>query len=216
MEELIKILGLGATVTAGLVWLAKIVISRAIDAGGDAYKNRLASELEVHKSNLDMMKIQYQIQYSTLNEKRGEIIAKLYSVLYDLEQDLMYYTSLAQGAEWVSDMERDKKAMKTFSETKEIFEKNRIYFSENLCNKLENVLIEREEVIKNMRKAKIIATHIGQTKEIQIGDTKKPMEIWMKQEEIAREEIVESRKQLADEFRSLIGVEINSTSPGGA
>lgn len=204
MKEIITILGGSGIIISGIVWLAKVTISKMIDAGTDTFKHRLDKDLEVHKKNLDMMKIQYQIQYSSLHEKRGKVISKLYSLLYDLEQDLLYYTDLFQGPEWVEDTERDKKATETFSKVKELFEKNRIFFDEELCGKLEQIIDDRKDIITEMRKAKIKAKHIGTGK---IKDADDPVLICMEQNKKVQGEISESRKQLADEFRVLFGIE---------
>ncbi len=208
MKEIITILGGGSIIIAAIVWLAKTTISKAIDAGTDAFKHRLDKDLEVHKKNLDLMKIQFQIQYSSLNEKRGEIISSLYSLLYDLEQDLLYYTDMFQGPEWVTETERDTKAAKTMMKTKELFEKNRIYFDSELCDKLDRMLIERENVIKSMRKAKITAKHLGEGADIDVDSSEMPNSIWSNQYEKVRSDIADSRKRLADEFRTLFGIEL--------
>ncbi len=210
MKEFIALIAGGGIVTAAIVWLAKSIITKAIDAGGEIFKNRLEKELEVHKKNLDMMKIQYQIQFSSLHEKRGEVIIELYSLLYDLEQDLKYYTSKAQGSEWVSDTKRDDKAKNTLVKTKEVFEKNRIFFEEDLCDKLDKIIKERENVIKKMRGARITAKNLAEGPWLELDGTELPRNIWFKQEEKVRGEIVDSRKQLADDFRVLFGIEIKS------
>lgn len=205
MKEIITILGGGSIIIAAIVWLAKTTISKAIDAGTDAFKHRLDKDLEVHKKNLDLMKIQFQIQYSSLNEKRGKVIAKLYSLLYDLEQDLLYYTDLFYGPKWVEETERDKQATATLVKTKELFEKNRIYFDKELCDKIDKIIIDREDVITKMREAKINAKIIGEIdkKYREEGD---PVAIVIEQNEKVRGEIAESRKLLAGEFRKLLGV----------
>lgn len=210
MKEFIALIAGGGIITGAIVWLAKSIITKAIDAGGDIFRQKLDKELEVHKNNLDMIKIQYQIQYSSLNEKRGKVIAELYSLLYDLEQDLKYYTSMAQGPEWVDDTERDEKARVTLVKTKEVFEKNRIYFEENLCDKLDAIFVERESVITNMRKAKIRAKNIGDGAGIKIKEEDMPLSIWFEQEDKVCGEIADSRKELADEFRVILGIEIKS------
>ncbi len=209
MNDLITIIAGGSIVTAALIWLAKSIISKAIDTGGDVFKNKLDKELEVHKKNMDMMKIQYQIQYSSLQEKRGEVIAELYSLLYDLEQDLRTFTSVGQ-TDWLNDLESDKIATKTLEKTTAFFEKNRIYFEQGLCDKLEEILIERREVIKEMRKAKVTAKQLRENTDLKIADDQMPMSKWFEQEDKVKGQIADSRKQLADEFRVLFGIEIKS------
>jgi len=207
MKEVIAILGGGSVIMAAFVWLAKVTISKAIDAGTEAYKHRLDKDLEVHKKNLDLMKIQFQIQYSSLNEKRGKVIAKLYSLLYDLEQDLLYYTDIFQGPEWITETERDKKAATTLAKTKELFEKNRIYFDEELCDKIDQIIKDEFEVINQMRKARITAKTMSKGK---MNEKDNPGMIWYEQNKKVQGKISKSRKQLADEFRVLFGIEIKS------
>jgi hypothetical protein len=209
MNETIGILT-GGTVIAGLiVWATKLIIAKVVETGGEVFKTKLDKELAVHQKNLDLIKIQYQIQYSSLNEKRGKVIAKLYSLLYDLEQDLLYYTDLFYGPKWKDETERDKQAAATLAKTEELFEKNRIYFDEELCDKIDKIIIDRADVITKMREAKIEAKIIGEVDK-KYRKEADPVAIVIDQNEKVRGEIAESRKLLAEEFRALIGVEVKS------
>ncbi len=211
MNELIAFILTGGALAGAIVYVVKILIAKAIDAGVLNYQLRLDKELEAHKHSLDLIKIQFQIQYSALNHKQGEFIAQLYSSLYDLERDLQHYTTVFQGGEWSQFTERDQKVIDSLKSTRNLFEKNRIYLEDELCNSIENNIKDVEEIIIKMRLAKENAKLLGKDMPnnfLKEGET--PAEVWKAQDERARNEITENRKKLAVIFRELLGVKMLS------
>lgn len=206
MDKLIAFIFTGGALAGGIVYVVKILIAKAIDAGVLNYKSRLDKELDAHRHSLELLKIQYQIQFSSLNEKRGEFIAKLFSEMYELENAIQNYTSVIQN-DWTEFGETYNAVDGQFKRVKSYFERNRIYLDEQLCNEIEQSLILVDNMVFQMSKAKSMGKTPGKTMtSVEFPEGKTPTEIWSEQDQKARKELVNNRKQLAQQFRLLIGV----------
>src|SRR5687768_3467558 len=140
-----------SAVTAGLVYLAKIVIDKLAEAKFEKYKNSLQKETEAftHNLNLETEKFrhalnisatEHQIKYSKLYEERGNVIKSIYGLLLELEEALANLTTMFQGPQWTQDKEREKQANESIQKLRNYLNQNRIFFSENLCQKIEAIL----------------------------------------------------------------------------
>jgi len=206
MNELIAFILTGGAVAGGIVWVVKILIAKSIDAGVKTYQLRLDKELESHRHQLELMKI----QYSSLNDKRGVFIAELYSMFFELETALQSVTTIFQGGEWSSIGEKDKQLMEQLHLVNAYFEKNRILISDNLCAFIENNIKEVESIFEKIIFAKS-ASSWEFVDDLPIVPVKKtPTEIWQEMDLLARNKIKENRKELAEQFRVLIGVSITA------
>jgi hypothetical protein len=206
MNELTAFILSGGVLSGIIVFVVKSLISKSIDAGVMNYKFRLNKELDAHKHNLDLLKIQYQIQFSSLNEKRGEFIAKLYSEMYVLEQKIQNYTSVIQQ-NWTEFGESYTQVEQQLKKVTFLFEANRIYLAEDLCATIESNLGMVKQMIFEMSKAKKMGEAIGKTMvSVDFPEGKSPVEIWSEQDQKARKDIVKNRKLLAEQFRQLLGV----------
>jgi hypothetical protein len=206
MKEILGVLTASTLIVGVIAFVTKSIINKLIDTGADIFKNKMEKELEVHKKNLDLIKIQYQIQYSSLNEKRSDFIAQLFNLLYDLEISLQKYTSVI-NSDWPKVGMNDFHVNTRFDETKSLFEKNRIYLESSLCDSIELNLNEIEKMIRDMSVAKAKASALGNGAPItNFKEGESPVEIWSKLDTKARGDIINNRKLLTVQFRKLIGV----------
>lgn len=206
MNELIAFIVTGGALAGGIVWVVKILIAKSIEAGVKTYELRLDKELESHRHQLELMKI----QYSTLNDKRGEFIAKLFSRLYELEVDLQNYTSVIQP-NWTEFGEPFRKVKRTLEETQSLYERNRLYLDETLCKSIDENFEMIRNTFFNMSKAKHMGSALNGPyhSPVTIRDLS-VTDLWGEQDEKARKDIVENRMKLAEQFRALIGVGIET------
>ncbi len=121
---------LGSSALFGaLAWLARSVIKYFIDR-----------DLEKFKSNLEKMAFEHQIRFSTLHEKRAQIIAELHSRLYDFQWAvsafLRDFHKNNENDKTKSVRELDNKSYKF----KDYFDKHRIYFTENICSTVDELV----------------------------------------------------------------------------
>lgn len=207
MTELTTFIVSGGVVASIIVFVVKSLISKSIDAGVMNYKLRLDKELDAHKHSLELLKIQYQIQFSSLNEKRGAFIAQLFSEMYELEKALQDFTSVFKFGNWTQFTDADKALIAKHEETKALFEKNRIYLENHLCDAIQQNFDFIEQIIFEMAKAK----HMGQSlnkpnQQAYFPEGSTPTDKWAEQDQKARKDIVDNRKLLAEQFRQLLGV----------
>jgi len=204
-------ISIAALIIAALTFLAKLFFTKSAEAAVMKYGSELQVELESHKSELELLKVKYQIQFSSLNEKRGEFIAQLFSEMYDLEKALQDFTSVIRKSDWTVFDEKDKKVYLIFESVRNLFEKNRIYLDEQLCDTIDNNFVFILDVIIEMSKAKKMGDALGKvTITADFPEGKTPVEIWSIQDQKARKDIVENRKKLAKQFRFLLGVNLSS------
>jgi len=193
----------GFTIGAIVIFLGKVIINKS-------------SEIifENHKNKLDILKIEFQLKFSKLHEERAEIIKRIFQSLFELEIKLQELTSIFQGPEWVTDTTKDEAARTQLNLTREILEINRIFFSEELCTKIEDTLNQCSDVIFQMRKAKL--NKMRQQEYAKMGeilphkDEDSPLTIWQREEAKVKHDIKLLRMSLADNFREIMGVAGNS------
>lgn len=208
-------------ITAGLVYLSKVIIDKFGEARIENYKKTLQQDTENFRHNLNLQtdkfrhelstaSIEHQIKYTKLYEERGQIIKLTYNQLFELENLLASVTTMLPLPEWVGDTEREKKAVICIQALRKQLEQNRIFFSEKLCDEIEYILEESNNVIKEMIDAKVI----GQRNEalnrsgrdLSNEELLKPFNIRDELDEKVKNEIKAARLSLAQEFRKLIGV----------
>jgi hypothetical protein len=208
-------------ITAGLIYLAKLIIDKFAEARFEKYKTSLQKETESFRHNLNFevekfrhelntSATEHQIRYSKLYEERGQVIKSIYNLLLDLENSLASLTSMFQGHEWTTDIERDKKVKENIQSLQSYLEQNRIFFTETLCVKIETIISDSYQITVDMHMAK--RTEVMNENYNKRGHTLgekallKPLEIWRELDNKVQKEIKTARLDLAQEFRALIGV----------
>ena len=140
-------MGLGGIV----IYLGKRIIDKSLDIGVEKYKSTLNRDLESHKAellrqteefraNLQMISLEHQVRYTKLHDERGQSIKKIYSLLVELQNRLQYFTSVFQGPEWVTDVDKENAAKEALNELSNFFQINRIYYPEPICTTIDEIL----------------------------------------------------------------------------
>lgn len=220
-NQIIKYFLSTSIITAGVIYLAKIIIDKFIESRIEKYKTTLEKDTlsfkhklnikaETFRQDLNKTSFEHQIKYSKLYEERGQIIKETYNLLIVLENSLSSLTTVWQGHEWVTDGERDKKSTNSIQTLKTQIERNRIFFSAELCEKLESIIKDSHQITVQMSMAKSgerrneyynkRGIHLD-TKELS-----KPSDSWHELDEKVQKEIKAARLNLEEEFRLLIGV----------
>jgi hypothetical protein len=207
--------------TTVLVYLAKLIINKAAEARLEKYKNTLARdtekfrnglnfESEKFKHELNTSLTEHQIKYTKLYEERGQIIKLIYNLLLDLENSLSELTTMFQGPDWTIDTERDKNANERIKMLRSQLEVNRIFFSEELCAKLDGILNDSYKITVDMYKAKMAekANNDSSTRRrfLSPEELVSPLDSWRQLDMKVQTELKAARLNLAQEFRLLIGV----------
>lgn len=197
---------LGAVFT----YLLKVGIERFADSRVLKYQNELGKETELFKHELSRMTIEHQIKYSKLYEERGDVIKKMNSLLLELEAALSELTTIFQGPDWIEVSEKDENAKKCIYIVRNELEINRIFFSEELCEKIESILLESHKIAVDMWKVKreeqANIRKINRGVDVPYDPQNDPSVKWEQLDEKVKNSFRVTRIKLANEFRQLIGV----------
>ena len=208
--------------SAAIVYLSKKIRDKTLDLALESYKGELSKQLETHKSNLEKEVLEYKVQiektaiehtikYGKLHEKRGQIIKKIYRMLYELQMSLSRLTTMVQGPEWITDTEREQDSREKLESLKERMEINSLYFNDEICRDIDDIIEKAWTIIFEMHKAKkkeqLNQALLGRGRYVVPDELAEPIDKWIKQEDEVRITIKSLRKKLLDQFRKLLGVE---------
>ena len=170
----------------------------------------LDKSLEEYKNKLEILRLEYQIQFAELHVKRSEIIIELYGLLTDLNSAILDLTERIHLSNSSIDAEAEKRArVKRMNDTYHAFlihyHKHKIFFSKA-------VVVQLNEIQQFSLTKALDFTYIGnrlKSGEMQPEIWKDFMEKSQKISEEVRTKIPSALEKLEDEFRKLLGVEID-------
>jgi hypothetical protein len=201
--------GIGVIIT----YLGKKFIDKSLELGLEKYRNNLATSLESHKADLNkqteefkaslrILELEHQVKYSMLHEERASVIKKLYSLIIELQIKLSELTSMFQGPNWKKDDKCETDAKKSLNELKNFFLPNRIYFKNDLCVKIDEIINLSWKIIVDMSINKSSVAYVETGPEMAEAIRK-----WNDIDKRITSEINSARLSLEKEFRTLIGSE---------
>lgn len=183
---LIAISGGGVLVFALSGWLGKVWASRI---------------LERERTELQRITNEHNIRFSKLHDKQALLIGELYENLYKVDyavRQVDYWISqtlLEPNKDWIA--ESSLKLTEELLTLRQHFEKNQIYFSESLCDCIQQILNSSSE-ISDEYFASIITTTQDDINEA----CRKASDIVKEKKELVDNGLQTLRK----EFRKLLGV----------
>jgi len=189
--------------TAVVIYIGQKLLDKALDIGVERYKGALGKELESYKAEIYKRQTEHQIKFSKLHEERGEKIKDLYQFLYYLENKLIHLTAITQS--FSKHDERQDAVVTHLGELNELLELNRIYFTDNLCLKIEKIISESKDITEEMYKVKLMVEHTKETHLMAMHEGEDYLDKWVKAESIIAK-VKTARFELVDEFRDIIGV----------
>ncbi len=220
--QIIKCFLSTSAITVAITYLAKLIIDKFMESRIEQYKNslqiktesfrqNLSFEAEKFKHELNIKSVEHQIRYSKLYEERGQLLKLLYNLLLDLENSLKNLTTIFQGPEWITDTERDREVGESIYNLRKELEQNQIFFTLMLCEKIDLIILESNNIRIEMKVAKINKqrNEHNNRHSIHITDEEllKPLDTWLALEQKVQTQIKAARLDLAQEFRVLAGVE---------
>ncbi len=157
--------------------------------------------IEKYKKELQTELAEHQTRFARLHQDRADAIAKLYRLLTHAQRDLQVLSGNFEYPEFNSQLETIgegqlgyENSLKSIVTFYLYFDENRIYFSEDICEKLDS-LCKKSFDIETL----YWLEHSGVTP----LDKTKPKD---KALYIVKTEIPEIRKKLEQEFREILGV----------
>jgi hypothetical protein len=209
-EEVVKFLGGTAIVIAAIGWFVRSLIGHFLSKDVESFKQRLQSEstveLERLRHSLRLIVSEHEKQIHLLHERRAEVIAELYARLKEFVGAAASFASLV---EWKGEPTKEEKAAKLADKAYEFhhyFQAKRIFFSEDVCAKVDTVF---QEVHAASMKYRVWLAH---SKDGGGRAYEKMDEAWTEAWDTMKDKVPPLVAAVEAEFRSLLGVSKVETS----
>jgi hypothetical protein len=165
----------------------------------------LDKNLESYKNRMEILRLEFQVQFAELHVKRSEIIATLYKYLTRLNLTMLEMTAPGHFVKKDADKEEQERldnAAKAYLDFREYYIPNKIYFEPAVTGKLDNILNFFWDKAWNFNfiKERINTGQIGHEEWKQYSKELKEIS------SDVRTEAEKSLVELENEFRDLLGV----------
>jgi hypothetical protein len=107
-----------------------------IEQENELIKLDIDKELEGYKNKLELLRLEYQVQFSKLHEKRSEILELIYHKLFDLNQAMLELTTFIRPATENPNKEESERLTSTnqvFHDFNTYYRKHKIYLTPETC-----------------------------------------------------------------------------------
>lgn len=180
----------------------------------DKHKLELDKNLEEYRNHLEILRLQNQVMFSQLHEKRGEVLQNLYKKLINFDSLLYELTKpLKMGNDFKKEEEDRKiRTSEAFNDFNNYYNENRIYFGKITCDLLDKLRADFKKHLKDYTEKDFFISLGAQGDELVQASIKAAM-VWEK----VQKEIPPALRSLEDEFRRILGVpEESNTVTSGA
>ena len=193
----------GSTALLGAIaWIVKAALGHFANRDLESFKLKLASsanvELERLRADLKVVTATQERSGTLLVEKRAEVVAELYRRLVDLFIAAGSFCAIVELSGEPSKQEKAEALGKVTSEYLSYYRYNKIYFSADLCKKLDHVF---ESIHKPS-----IKFHVWSGMKDAGGDSyERYSNAWSDAWKAMEEEVPKVLSEIEDEFRKLLG-----------
>jgi len=204
LGDVVKFIGGTFVVSAILAWLIRSLVTHLLSKDVESYKHTLqseaATELERLKHQLRLAAAEHEKQTSLLHEKRASVIAELYSKMIDFLGAAESFVSRWEFEGGPLKPEKAKILGQKAHEFRRYFIHHRIYFTEDLCSKVE-ALVEAVNSPALKYRVWLRAVEDGENTS---GEYHKA---WNEAWEAMKDKVPPLEVAVRREFRTLLGVE---------
>jgi uncharacterized membrane-anchored protein YhcB (DUF1043 family) len=197
--ELVRDLGIFAIFATVLGLVARYGIKTYFDTRLQVYQSELDKELQRHQAELE----KEQVQFSELHTRRAEVAAELYERFVIFEEDMRALTTPIERKSAPSKEERFEAAAESGNKFLNYYMKNKIYFPSEVCDTIEELNGEMDEVHREFRIFTPFTDEYGGNR-----DLDRWQDNW---ERVSQDEVPELKRELESHFRELLGVERDGT-----
>lgn len=194
MNEVLKIVVISSALVTAICGLIVFLIRAVV-------KVLIERDVEKFKAQLQLSVKEREIQFSTLHIKRAKIITQLYSKLVDVHTAMEAFIKDHSG-----DLNSPKRqeALSKLGELKDFTSKNRIYFDDQICELLDDIItklghIDMDKFLAN--DFKNVANFTGNIEDAKESEKLKK-EIW----DTVHNTVPVLQEQLRKKFQKLLGV----------
>lgn len=191
-ETMIFFTGTSILVSA-LVVLAKYLFEHFLAKDLDKFKADISLEIEKYKSQLEKENIRHSIQYSKLHADRAEIIKELYFKICDVESSLSRFADTRDDDKQFN--EKGRIMIGTYVSYRDYYKKNKIFFKLEYCKLMKEI----DDVFKKYLPMDLLL-------EKTMNERK---EFWKKEKSKILKQIRFLKEKLENDFRTMLGVELN-------
>lgn len=192
----LEIIEIGLILILGLLiykYLPSYIIEKGKNLATKEDIGDITRKVEEVKAEFIKVSCEHQIRFSKLHEKRAEIIAELYSRLYD------FYWAVCAFLRDFHKTKHDEKDFKKLDdksyEFTDYFHKHRIYFNENICSKIDELINALYSAYVPLENRDRNDKHLKQD--------------WNKCAEIVRKQYPKIKESLESDFKKILGVTEN-------
>ena len=163
-----------------------------------SFKNEFA-HYKIHlQSEADKAIFEFQTKYSMLHQQRSEVIAELYGILAKTNRKTQELTRPIQFAGGPTVAEKKKDTMDTNNNLIEFFSVKRIYFSEELCKQIDDVLEVLRSSIVDFDIAHVHGMHNSENYKADATG------LWIKSWKDLQEKMPPLLRNLESDFRNIL------------
>lgn len=204
MEDLLEILGTATILVGAVAWVVRSLAAHVLSRDVESFKERLRAESEAElerlRHSLRMIAAEHEKRAEILHQRRAEVIAELYS---RLKRFVNAAGSFASYAEWKGEPSKEEKAAilgDKAAQFHEYYSENRIFFSENVCQKVDAVWEKVHSVSVRYR------VRLAYAKDGDGRADSRVDEAWDEAWSAMKDEVPALVRAVEDEFRALLGV----------
>ncbi|WP_058827492.1 hypothetical protein [Haloferax sp. Q22] len=184
--NLFRDLGVFAIGAGVLVYIARLTIQQYFDKQLQSYQTKLNKE---------------EVRFSDLHQKRAEVIGEFYVHLSEFDQDMRVLADPMLSRGDTSREEKIEIAAESGEELRRFYLKNKVYFSSDVCETMDDLLKEYIDMFHDFSVAKI-----HDSKESLPGPDER-IEQWKANwESLTEDDIPDLKNDLEGQFRDLLGV----------
>ncbi len=140
LQIIIASIGGSAVLFGALAWLFKSIITHYLSKDIDKFKANLQLEAQKEmahiQSTLEIEAFEHQIRFSRLHERRADIISLIYRSIVELHLSVNDFVRLLPRSSKDQNNTNLQRIWNAADQLKSSFEKNRIFFSEQICEKV--------------------------------------------------------------------------------
>jgi hypothetical protein len=196
-DTVAKTVGISGILIVVIGFLLRSIFNQLLSIDLANHKKDLEIETMNFQNVLNQKAFEHQTRFSTLHEKRAVVIAELYNQLYQAVYDASLLTSPYDFEGTPPYNERFRQAFASGKSLQEYFESNRIWFSQDICKKIEKFLMDLYRTLKEFQPV-IVGIERGHP----------ALDAWEKAWKKISEDIPSLKKDIENEFRGILGVEL--------
>ena len=201
-EEIVKLIFTPIAIIFVFVYFFQKIFEKNLSKDIEKYKNQLETELESAKlkmeNELNIRLFQYQTKFSLFHQKQASLTAELYKKLVIASKSITGLVKQYQPAEQLNLNEKKKETSKLWIDLSSFLDENRIYFDENICEKMDSIIEITSDAFSEFDFAHTFA--------MQGSDSYKPDEtgMWLKASKELKEKLPPLKNELEKFLRNIL------------